>query len=1240
MKKFLFIEIARESKGETMKKKHLRQIFLGILISAGIILSLYSQPAAQYLFKIDKTPNLTAVLLQHPEITIIKELDTCFLGITDGEGLSTLEVVGDSPGILDRVTGSPSRYFLVYLLDFNRLNQLKPYGTVWPVEGNNVLFKSGDVRLPIEYLPNDLYCGFEELGKPVKIQPNPLYGAYQYSPDVPCAANPQISQMAAAVSKQRLQNYVQTLQDFPNRHAITDNCVQAGTFLYNTLSQTGIQVSYDNFNFEGYSSRNIVGYKPGTTDPSWVVILCAHYDTTDGNSPGADDDASGCAAVLEAARVMSQYSFYYSIKFILFSAEEMGLYGSKHYASEASQQGENIIGVINMDMISYTDHLPENLDVKANWNPHSMWLVEVLDSAAQYYSSIDAFFSSGCSCPSDHVSFWDKGFPAVMCSSDDNPNINPNYHTEFDTIDTINLDFLTEASKTCLAAAAELTLLPASPPGITVDSPNGGESWMGGEAKTIKWTTTGYVGNVKIEYSTDNGSNWSTVTSSTPNFGFYHWKVPDISSSQCLVKIKEAADENPADTSNAVFTIYYIPDTITITAPNGGEIWAAGSSQMIKWKTTGTVGNVKIEYSTDNDSNWSTITSSTANDGKYSWRVPDTPSSQCLVRIKEAADEDPGDTSNAEFTIYTTPDTITITAPNGGENWAAGSSQAIKWTTTGTVGNVKIEYSTDNGSNWSTITSSTDNDGDYSWVVPDTPSSYCLVKIEEAADENPGDTCDAVFTIYTSAPPVISLNRSHLNFGANIAGTTTSAQEVIINNTGGGTLSWTAASDTSWLGISSNSGNGPGLITITINPDGLTVGTFNGIITVNDPAASNSPRTIPVTLKIYSNESTTIPFGELSTPASGSTVSGSIPVTGWALDDIEVKKVEIFNGSDYVGDAVFVEGARPDVEQVYPGCPLDYRAGWGYMLLTNFLPNHGNGTFTLNAIATDAEGNQVTLGAKTITCDNAHAVKPFGAIDTPTQGGIATGKDFVNWGWVLTPQPNNIPTDGSTIDVWIDGVNTGHPTYNIYRSDIASLFPNYANSNGAAGYFYLDTTKYVDGVHTIQWTAADNAGNIDGIGSRYFKIQNNETGSAPAAARSLLGIGRHTGQIPGRSRHKENFGELLPVKSNISQYTIQELALMPEEKGVNELIIKELDRVEIKLGENPGEILGYLLCSDELKKLPIGSTLDTKTATFYWSPGPGFLGRYSLVFVLTNPDGQSYKKLIVIDIVPRFNVDE
>ena len=127
--------------------------------------------------------------------------------------------------------------------------------------------------------------------------------------------------------------------------------------------------------------------------------------------------------------------------------------------------------------------------------------------------------------------------------------------------------------------------------------------------------------------------------------------------------------------------------TMTVTSPNGGEIWTIGSSQAIMWTTTGTVANVKIEYSTNNGTNWTTIIASTANTGTYTWTVPNAPSSDCLVRISEASSGTPTDTSNANFSIVV-PSAITVTSPNGGESWVVGSSHNITWTSSGTIANV------------------------------------------------------------------------------------------------------------------------------------------------------------------------------------------------------------------------------------------------------------------------------------------------------------------------------------------------------------------------------------------------------------------------------------------------------------------------------------------------------------------------------------------------------------------------
>jgi hypothetical protein len=1046
-----------------MKRKHLRLVIINMIVLAAVILSfysLYSQPPAQYLFKIDKTPNLTAVLLQYREITIIQELETCFLGIADEKNLSRLGGMGFSPRILDRVPGPQERYFLVNLRDLNRLYLLERYGKAWLVEGNNVLFRPIDVRHPREILPG-IFRSIKKLGTPVNILPKPLKTHDRYPLAESRQIDPLVAQMVSGVSKNNLENDIQTLQNFNTRDAVTDGCKQAGNFIYNKLLPLGIQVEYDNFNFEGYSSRNIVGYWPGTIDPSSLVILCAHYDSyAEPNSlqyaPGADDNASGTAAVLEAARIMSGYSFRYSIKFILFSAEEWGFYGSDHYAREAEQRGEKIIGVINLDMISYTDYLPEDLEVITNSG--SNWMGEVIETAAQNYSTIEVSTTQdGSYYYSDQASFWDRGYPAVLCI-EDYEDTNPYYHSRYDTLDKINLDFLTEAGKVCLAAAAQLAQPQTSQvTGITVDSPNGGESWKVGTSHPITWTTSGTVDNVRISYTTDNGTNWTAVTSSTANDGAYTWTVPNILSTRCKIKISEASDGNPTDTSDGIFSIV----------------------------------------------------------------------SGALLYI----------------------------------------------------------------------------------------------------DINPGD----------------------LDFCTLTPGIHTGTQEVWLTGSGEGTLNWQTGTNAAWLSAAPAAGTDDGIITVSVDSAGLGVGTYTGTISITSADAANSPQYLSVTLKVKPDYRDMPPFGEFSTPLDGSVVNSSIPVTGWVLDDIGLGSVKIYreagNSLVYIGDGVFVEGARPDVETAYPGYPCNYKAGWGYMMLTNFLPNQGNGKFTFYAIARDLTGHEAILGTKTVTCNNSAAVKPFGAIDTPTQGGRISGSTYVDFGWVLTPLPHRIPFNGSTLRVYVDGVNLGSPVYNIYRQDIADLFPGYKNSNGAVGYLYLDTTLYSNGLHTIQWTAVDDGGNTDGIGSRYFTILN--TGN-----NSRIRERRPAGLPPGMFSPdflQENIGENDPVEvlkgfSKNRRYQ----KIYPGDKGIIAVVIDELELLEVHLPGRTGGLAprtersdfltctwrGFQVIGDRLRSLPVGSRLDSEKGIFYWQPGPGFLGNYRLVFIGKDQQENVTAKNGIIKIQP------
>jgi hypothetical protein len=577
-----------------------------------------------------------------------------------------------------------------------------------------------------------------------------------------------------------------------------------------------------------------------------------------------------------------------------------------------------------------------------------------------------------------------------------------------------------------------------------------------------------------------------------------------------------------------------------------------------------------------------------------------------------------------------TQPTITVTAPNGGEGLTAGSTYTVKWTFTGSVGNVKIEYTSNNGSSWSTVTSSTANDGAYSWKVPNIASTKCKVRIKEAADGSPADTSNAVFTIAKSTSPggsaKIALNRTRLNFSATNAGTVTGAQLLWLNNSGTGTLNWSVNVDQWWLKCTPTSGTNSGVLTVSVSPGGLYPGNYKGTITISSPNASNSPRTVAVNLKVINNFRDSDPFGNFSTPLDGSTVRSSIPVTGWVLDDIGVKSVKIYrqirNGSSFIGDAVLVEGARPDVEAAYPGYPMNHMAGWGYMMLTNFLPD---GYSVIYAVAIDGAGNRVNLGASTIFIDNARAVKPFGAIDTPTQGGSASGRNFRNQGWVLTPPPNKIPTNGSTISVYIDGKYVGHPAYNIYRSDIAAFFPGYANSKGAAAFLEFDATAYANGVHTIQWVVTDNAGNTDGVGSRYFTVQNK--GNKEQAAVSSSTESRHF-HLPALIATDGSMP--LGIKKGYHP-NIKPQHFYPDASGNVTVEISELERLEIHFSKDNTPVKSIR----NISPLPVGSTLDMEGGIFYWQAGLGYLGRYELGFVMQDKDGKLSKINLIVNIVPR-----
>jgi hypothetical protein len=493
--------------------------------------------------------------------------------------------------------------------------------------------------------------------------------------------------------------------------------------------------------------------------------------------------------------------------------------------------------------------------------------------------------------------------------------------------------------------------------------------------------------------------------------------------------------------------------------------------------------------------------------------------------------------------------------------------------------------------------------------------------------------------------PTMTLDKSSLIFSAVTNGAAftgqTPSQIVRMVQSGAGTVTWTASSNQPWLVVSPTSGTGTATLTLSVQFASNLQSTQSGSITITLTGAGNFAGPITVTLNTMIASQSAAPVGAFDTPVDQSTgVTGSIAVTGWAMDDVAVINVKIYRtplsgeGSAlvFIGDATLVDGARPDVAALFPNSPQNTRAGWGYLMLTNFLPSLGNGTFTLHAIATDADGHSTTLGTKTITCSNASATTPFGAIDTPLQGGTATGT-IANFGWVLSRSPNRAdPPGGGTVRIAIDGaliaaVPGGWGT----RSDLQALFPaaQYPGINTALGVAGLDTTTLTNGVHTIAWIVTANNNEAAGIGSRYFTVSNgslfldpDEAASTTTAVASPAVI-----QMP-RAAALRSGGSVESLTAEIDAARVDTSAITGRRgydaatrfgryNAVNGLITvqsEELDRIELRLGGGQG-LTGYLRSGRTLAPLPIGSALNANTGVFTWQPGVGFVGSYDLAFV-------------------------
>lgn len=294
---------------------------------------------------------------------------------------------------------------------------------------------------------------------------------------------------------------------------------------------------------------------------------------------------------------------------------------------------------------------------------------------------------------------------------------------------------------------------------ITITSPNGGEVLPGCTLYNVTWNTSGSVSSFyNIDFSINGGVTWSAVaTNLQATNRIYSWTVPNVSTTNALVRVMDAQNTIVRDQSNSAFTI---TAPLVLNNPNGGQVWQGQSTQNITWVATSGGSNVfNLDYSTDGGSSWTSIVNNwSIFTNSYAWVLPNTPSTTALVRVQDANFPCRVDISDNVFTITSAPSNITITTPSSGATWYAGQNQTISWNNSNLPSNfVRLDYSIDNGQTWNLITNSTPTNsfsGSFSWLAPNTFSNQGRIRVRHVTDT----TIQSISSAFNFRPFVVLNN--------------------------------------------------------------------------------------------------------------------------------------------------------------------------------------------------------------------------------------------------------------------------------------------------------------------------------------------------------------------------------------------------------------------------------------------------------------------------------------------------
>ena len=247
------------------------------------------------------------------------------------------------------------------------------------------------------------------------------------------------------------------LYNITSRHSSENGNELAFEYLKQRLNEYNLKVNVENFRENGY---NIIAELPGKKYPERKLIICAHYDDMPDSidAPGADDNASGCAVVIEAARVLSKYDLNYTVVFALWDFEEQGLFGSIYHAEQSFLKNEVIEAVLNVDMVGYD----KNEDCKVLLvNPEKNFPFFL----AEQTIAINRTFKIGLNpqtstaqLNSDQIPFSRYGYDSILMIEDLTGEKNPVYHTANDKVENFNKQYFLKCAKLAVGTLTSLAI--------------------------------------------------------------------------------------------------------------------------------------------------------------------------------------------------------------------------------------------------------------------------------------------------------------------------------------------------------------------------------------------------------------------------------------------------------------------------------------------------------------------------------------------------------------------------------------------------------------------------------------------------------------------------------------------------------------------------------------------------------------------------------------------------------------